>query len=97
MIGGIALATIAYFIKPARKYKIPNFLLCLTIGILIIPYLGLIIGSSDIFAKDQAGIQAQEVRFKIVKIEFRNEETGVWETNLADRMVVLHPGKTGLG
>lgn len=93
LIGGSALTTITFFIKPARKYGIHKFLLSFTIGILLIPWLGLIIGYSDIFAKDQAGIQAQEVRFKIIKIEFRNEGTGAWETNIADRSVVLHPGE----
>lgn len=93
LIGGPALAVIAYFVKPARSYKIHCYLLSLTVGLLLIPYLGLVIGYSDIFAKDQAGIQAKEVRFKIVKIEFRNESTGAWETNIANRSVVLHPGE----
>src|SRR4030042_2230957 len=93
LIGGPALAIIAYFIKPLRKYKIHCYLLSLTIGILLIPYIGLVIGYSDIFAKDQAGVQAKEVRFKIVKIEFRKEGTDIWETNIADRMVTLHPGE----
>lgn len=93
LIGGAALTVIARFIKPTKEYKIHWFLLSLTIGLLLIPYIGLVIGYSDIFAKDQAGIMAQEVRFKIVKIEFRNEETGVWETNIANRSVVLHPGE----
>src|SRR4030042_406990 len=93
LIGGPALAIIAYFIKPLRKYKIHCYLLSLTIGILSIPYIGLVIGHSDIFAKDEAGIQAKEVRFKIVKIEFRKEGTDIWEINLADREVTLYPGK----
>ncbi len=93
LIGGIALTIATFFIKPARRYKVHCFLFSLTIGLLLIPYLGLVIGYSDIFAKDQAGIQAQEVRFKIVKIEFRNKETGAWEINIADRSVVLHPGE----
>lgn len=93
LIFGIALTIAAFFIKPAKRYKIHNFLLSFTIGILLIPYLGLVIGYSDIFAKDQAGIMAKEVRFEIVKIEFRNKETGVWETNIANRAVTLYPGK----
>lgn len=93
LISGPALAIIAYFIKPLKKHKIHLFLLSLTIGILLIPYIGLIIGYSDVFAKDEAGIQAKEVRFKMVKIEFRKTDTNIWETNLADRMVTLYPGK----
>jgi len=93
LISGPALAIIAYFIKSLRKYKIHFFLLSLTIGILLIPYIGLVIGYSDIFAKDEAGIQAKEVRFKMVKIEFRKTDTNIWETNLADREVTLYPGK----
>ena len=93
LIFGLALTIVAFFIKPARKYKIHWFLLSLTIGLLHVPYLGLVVGYSDIFAKDQAGVQAKEIRFKIVKIEFRNESTGVWETNIANRSVVLHPGE----
>lgn len=93
LILGPALSAAAFFIKPARRYKIHWYLLSFAIGILLIPYFGLVIGHSDIFAKDQAGIIAKEVRFKIVKIEFRNEQTGAWETNIANRSVVLHPGK----
>ncbi len=93
LIGGIALTILSFFIKSAKELKLHWYLLSITIGLLLIPYIGLIIGYSDIFAKDQAGIQAQEVRFKIVKIEFRNESTGAWETNIADRSVVLHPGE----
>lgn len=93
LIFGVASTIAAFFIKSARKYRVHYFLLSFSIGLLLIPYLGLVIGYSDIFAKDQAGIQAKEVRFKIVKIEFRNEDTGVWETNIADRAVVLHPGE----
>ena len=93
LIFGTASTITAYLIKPVRQHKVHWLLLSLTIGLLLIPYFGLVIGYSDIFAKDQSGIQAQEVRFKIVKIEFRNEETGAWETNIADRSVVLHPGE----
>lgn len=93
LIGGFLLAIIARFIRPARGLKLHCCLLSLAIGILLVPYLGLVVGHSDIFAKDQAGIQAKEVRFKIVKIEFRNENTGAWETNIAGRAVVLHPGE----
>jgi len=93
LICGPASAIIAYFIKPLRRYKIHNFLLSFTIGILLVPYLGLVIGHSDIFAKDQAGIQAKEVRFKIVKIDFKKEGEDVWETNLANREATLYPGK----
>ena len=75
LISGPALAIIAYFIQPFKKYKIHCLLLSLTIGFLLIPYLGLIIGYSDIYAKDQAslGLTVKEVRFKIVKIEFKKE------------------------
>ncbi len=93
LVGGITLAIVTFFIKPARKYKVPNFILSFTIGILLIPYIGLVIGNSDIFAKDQVGIQAKEVRFKIVKIEFKKEGEDVWETNLANREATLYPGK----
>ena len=93
LIFGPALTITAYFIKPARKYKIHNFLLSFTIGILLIPYLGLVVGYSDIFAKDQAGLQVKEVRFKIVKIDFKKEGEDVWENNFANREATLYPGK----
>jgi len=92
LIGGIVLAAIAYFIKSLREYKIPQFLFSLIIGFLLIPYLGLVIGYSDIFAKDQPGMTVKEVRFKIVKIEFRKEGGG-WETNFTDKTATLYPGK----
>ena len=93
LVSGIVLAVIVYFIRPARKYGIHKFLLCLTIGTLLIPYLGLIKGYSNIFAKDQAGLQAKEVRFKIVKIDFKKEGEDVWENNFANREATLYPGK----
>jgi len=95
LIGGVALTIAAFFVKPARRYKIHWFLFSLTIGILLIPYFGLIkgIGYSDIFAKDQAGIAVKEVRFKIVKIDFKKEGEDVWETNFANREATLYPGK----
>ncbi len=93
LIGGIALATIAYFIQPLRKSGIHKFLLVLTIGILIIPYLSLLKGYSNIFIKDQAGIQAKEVRFKIVKMEFKKEGQDIWDTAIDNRQVTLYPGK----
>lgn len=93
LISGIALAVITYLLKPTRKYKFHLLLLSLTIGFLLIPYLGLVIGHSDIFVKDQAGIQAKEVRFKIVKIEFKKEGEDIWETNLANKEATLYPGK----
>jgi len=93
LILGPVLAIITYFIRPLREYKIHNFLISLTIGFLIIPYIGLIIGYSDIFAKDQPGSTVKEVRFKIVKIDFKKEGENVWETNLANREATLYPGK----
>lgn len=95
LIGGIALTTIAFFIKPVRKYGIYKFLLSSTIGLLFFPYLGLVIGYSDIFAKDQAGLglTVKEVRFKIVKIEFKKEGEDIWETNLVNKEATLYPGK----
>src|SRR3989344_3041507 len=93
LVSGIALAIIAYFIKPLRKYKIHNFLLCFTIGVLLSPYLGLIKGYSNIFAKDQAGVVAKEIRFKVVKREFKKEGQDVWDTAIADRQITLYPGK----
>jgi|SRR3989339_1526754 len=95
LILGSASTIIAFFIKPARNYKVHWFLLSLTIGLLLIPYLGLVIGYSDIFAKDQAGLglTIKEVRFKIVKIEFKKEGEDIWETNLVNREATLYPGK----
>ncbi len=95
LISGIVLAVIAYFIQPLRKYKIHCYLLSLTIGFVLVPYLGLLIGYSDIFAKDQAslGLTVKEVGFKIVKIEFKKEGEDVWETNLTDKQAILYPGK----
>ena len=95
LIGGIALTIATFLIKPARRYKIHYFLPSFTIGLLLIPYLGLVVGYSDIFAKDQAGLglTIKEVRFKIVKIEFKKEGEDVWETNLINKEAVLYPGK----
>ena len=93
LASGIVLAVIAYFIQPLRQYGIHKFLLCLTIGILLIPYLSLIKGYSNIFAKDQAGMTVKEVRFKIVKIDFKKEGEDVWENNFANREATLYPGK----
>ncbi len=95
LIFGLASTVITCFIKSARRYKIHYFLLFLIIGLLLIPYLGLVIGYSDIFVKDQAGLglTVKEVRFKIVKIEFKKEGTDVWETNLENKEVKLYPGK----
>ena len=93
LIFGPILAIIAYFIKTFKRYEIHNILLSFTVGILLIPYLGLVIGNSDIFAKDQAGIQVKEVKFKIVKIDFKKEGEDIWENNLADREATLYPGK----
>jgi hypothetical protein len=93
LIFGAVSTITTFFIKSARKYKIHYFLLSFTIGLLLFPYFGLVIGYSDVFAKDQAGIQAKEVRFKIVKIEFRKEGTDIWETNISNREVTLHPGE----
>ena len=87
------MAIIAYFIQSLKKYGIHKFLLCLTIGILLIPYLGLIKGYSNIFAKDQAGVIAKEIRLKIVKTEFKKEGQDVWDTAMADRQITLYPGK----
>ncbi len=93
LASGIVLAIIAYFIRPLRQYGIHKFLLAITIGILIIPYLGLIKGYSNIFAKDQPGMTVKEVRFKIVKIDFKKEGEDVWENNFANREAALYPGK----
>ncbi len=93
LASGIVLAIIAYFIRPLRQYGIHKFLLAITIGILIIPYLGLIKGYSNIFAKDQPGMTVKEVRFKIVKIDFKKEGEDVWENNFANREATLYPGK----
>lgn len=93
LIFGLVSTIVAYFIKPARKYKIHNLLPSLTVGILLIPYLGLIVGYSDIFAKDQEGLAVKEVRFEIVKIDFKKEGEDIWETNLANRKATLYPGK----
>lgn len=93
LVSGIALAIIAYFIRPLRRYGTHKFLLCLTIGLLLIPYLGLIKGYSNIFAKDQAGVTAKEIRFKIVKREFKKQGQDVWDTAMADRQIILYPGK----
>ncbi len=93
LISGIVLAIATYFIQPLRKYGIHKFLICLTIGLLLIPYLGLIKGYSNIFAKDQAGVTAKEIRFKIVKREFKKQGQDVWDTAMADRQITLYPGK----
>ena len=93
LASGIALAIIAYFIQPLRKYGIHKFLLALTISVLLIPYLSLIKGYSNIFAKDQPGMTVKEVRFKIVKIDFKKEGEDVWENNFANREATLYPGK----
>lgn len=93
LIGGTALAIITRFIKPAREFKSSQILLSLTMGTLLVPYLGLVVGYSDIFAKDQAGIEVKEVRFKIVNIEFKKEGEDVWETNIINKEAILHPGK----
>ena len=93
LASGIALAIIAYFIQPLRKYGIHKFLLALTISVLLIPYLSLIKGYSNIFAKDQPGMTVKEVRFKIVKIDFKKEGEDVWENNFANREAILYPGK----
>ncbi len=93
LISGIALTIVVYFIPSLRKYGIHKILLCLTIGILLIPYLSLLKGYSNIFAKDQAGMTVKEVRFKIVKIDFKKEGEDVWENNFANRKATLYPGK----
>src|SRR3989344_8042869 len=93
LIFGAVLAIVARFIKPLKEHKIHGYLLSLTIGFLIAPYLGLVIGYSDVFTKDQAGIQVKEVRFKIVKIDFKKEGEDVWENNFANREATLYPGK----
>lgn len=94
LIGGIGpTIIIRLFSKRARELKLHLYIFSLTMGLLLAPWFGMVVGYSDIFAKDQAGVQAREVRFKIVRIEFRNKETGVWETNIANRSVVLHPGE----
>ncbi|MDP2910617.1 MAG: hypothetical protein Q8N58_02440 [bacterium] len=90
---GAALTAIAYFIKPARYHGVHKFLIVLTIGFLLIPYLSLIKGYSNIFAKDQAGVTAKEIRFKVVKREFKKEGQDVWDTAMTDRQVILYPGK----
>jgi hypothetical protein len=93
LASGILLSTVAYFIQSLKKYGIHKFLLCLTIGILLVPYLGLMKGYSNIFAKDQAGVTAKEIRFKVVKREFKKEGQDVWDTAMANRQVTLYPGK----
>jgi len=93
LVGGIALTILTFFIRPARKYGIHKFLLCLTIGLLLIPYLSLMKGYSNMFAKDQAGVIAKEVRYKMVKMEFKKEGEDVWETVIANKEAVLYPGK----
>ena len=93
LISGIVLAAIVYFIRPAKKYGIHKFLLALTIGILLIPYFSLLKGYSNIFAKDQAGVTAKEIRFKMVIREFKKEGQDVWDTAMANRQVILYPGK----
>ncbi len=52
LVSGIVLAVIAYFIPPLRKYGIHKFLLALTVGILLIPYMSVMKGYSNIFVKD---------------------------------------------
>ncbi len=93
LASGIVLAIIAYFIPSLRKYGIHKILLALTIGLLLIPYFSLLKGYSNIFAKDQAGVVAKEIRFKIVKIDFKKEGEDVWENNFANREATLYPGK----
>src|SRR4030043_955949 len=90
---GATLTAITCFIKPAKRYGIHKFLIVLTIGLLLIPYLSLMKGYSNIFAKDQAGVTVKEIRFKIVKREFKKEGQDVWDTAMADRQVILYPGK----
>ena len=93
LTSGIVLAIAVYFIQPFRKYGVHKFLIVLIIGILLSPYMGLMKGYSNIFAKDQAGVVAKEIRFKIVKREFKKEGQDVWDTAMADRQVILYPGK----
>ncbi len=93
LISGIVLAIVAYFIQPLRKYGIHKFLLALTIGVLLIPYISVMKGYSNIFAKDQTGMTVKEVRFEIVKIDFKKEGEDVWENNFANRKATLYPGK----
>jgi len=90
---GIALAIITYFVKPARKYGIHKFFIALTIGLLLIPYLSLMKGYSNMFAKDQAGITVKEIRFEIVKFECRKEGQDVWDPVMENRQATLYPGK----
>ena len=90
---GVVLTVIVYLIRPLRQYGIHKFLIVLTIGLLLIPYLSLIKGYSNIFAKDQAGVTAKEIRFKVVKREFKKEGQDIWDTAMADRQVILYPGK----
>jgi len=93
LISGPVLAVIAYFIKPARHYGVHKFLITLTIGLLLIPYLSLLKGYSNMFAKDQAGVMAKEIRFKIVKFECRKEGQDIWDTVMENRQAILYPGK----
>ena len=95
LIFGIPASIFTRFIQPVKKLKLHGYLLSFIISLLLITYLGLIIGHSDIFAKDQAGLglTVKEVRFKIVKIEFKKESEDVWETNLVNKEALLYPGK----
>jgi hypothetical protein len=93
LISGVILSVFARFIAPLRKYKVHCYLIALTIGLLLIPYLSLMKGYSNMFAKDQAGITAKEVRFKIVKFECRKEGTDVWDIVMENRQATLHPGE----
>lgn len=95
LISGIMLAIIARFTKSSRELELHYYLLSLTIGLLLTPYLGLVVGYSDIFAKDRAGLSltVKEVRFKIVKIEFKKKGEDIWETNFVNKEATLHPGE----
>ncbi|MFA4890724.1 MAG: hypothetical protein WC587_03855 [Candidatus Paceibacterota bacterium] len=93
LASGMVLVVAVYFIPSLKKYGLHKFLLALTIGALLVPYLSLIKGYSNIFAKDQAGMTVKEVRFKIVKIDFKKEGEDVWENNFANREAILYPGK----
>jgi hypothetical protein len=93
LAAGIVLSTVAYFSKPARRRGIHKFVIVLTIGFLLIPYLGLLKGYSNMFAKDQAGTTVKEIRFEIVKFECRKEGQDVWDTVMENRQATLYPGK----
>jgi hypothetical protein len=95
LVVGAASAGIVYFPKFLRRLGLHSLVIAVTLGLLMMPYLGFVLGKSDLFVKDALpeGLEVKELRVTILKQEFRKAGTDEWVTTMENRSMTLYVGR----